>query len=154
MGIWFNGSNYFKVKVLSCIDYIYTTYHITKGENRTLKRMEQERKGFLILVLFVSKSCGLIYIQRENKILTNCIFKTIQNTMTVASDSAPQFTVYKRRWYILLIFSLHAMFQCTLWNTWGPVETVALAVFKSWTMADISNFANWGEILLIYIYIY
>ena len=65
--------------------------------------------------------------------------------MKVSSDSTPQFRVYKRRWYILLIFSLHAMFQCTVWNTWGPVENVALAVFEHWTMADISNFANWGE---------
>ena len=154
MGIWFNGSNYFKVEALSCIDYIPPTTHKI-GRERNIDRNgagTEGRKAFLILVLFVSKSCGLIYIQRENKILTNCIFKTIQNTMTVASDSAPQFTVYKRRWYILLIFSLHAMFQCTLWNTWGPVETVALAVFKSWTMADISNFANWGDILFQYSY--
>ena len=69
----------------------------------------------------------------------------------VASDCSPQFTVYTRRWYILLIFSLHAMFQCTVWNTWGPVETVALSVFKSWTMADISNFANWGKIITLLI---
>ena len=26
--------------------------------------------------------------------------------------------VYRRRWYILMIFSFHAMFQCTVWNTW------------------------------------
>ena len=53
--------------------------------------------------------------------------------------------VYSRRWYILMIFSLHAMFQCTVWNTWGPVQSVALKVFPSWTTADISNFANWGR---------
>ena len=53
--------------------------------------------------------------------------------------------VYSRRWYILTIFSLHAMFQCTVWNTWGPVQKVALAVFNTWTTADISNFANWGD---------
>ena len=58
-------------------------------------------------------------------------------------------TVYKRRWYILTIFSLHAMFQCTVWNTWGPVDTVALSVFHTWTTADISNFANWGNYVLV-----
>ena len=54
--------------------------------------------------------------------------------------------VYRRRWYILMIFSFHAMFQCTVWNTWGPVESVALKVFPSWNTADISNFANWGKV--------
>ena len=59
--------------------------------------------------------------------------------------SEVEVAVYGRRWYILLIFSLHAMFQCTVWNTWGPVQKVALAVFNTWTTADISNFANWGD---------
>ena len=35
--------------------------------------------------------------------------------------------VFKRRWYILLVFSLLAMFQCTVWNTWGPVAEVSVA---------------------------
>ena len=61
------------------------------------------------------------------------------------SEDSAHFTVYTRRWYILLIFSLHAMFQCTVWNTWGPVETVATTVFNTWSTGDISNFANWGE---------
>ena len=26
--------------------------------------------------------------------------------------------------YVLVVFSLLAMFQCTIWNTWGPVEKV------------------------------
>ena len=34
----------------------------------------------------------------------------------VIDESIP--VVYTRRWYILMIFSFHAMFQCTVWNTW------------------------------------
>ena len=90
-----------------------------------------------------------------------------------AGSSLESPVVYSRRWYILMIFSFHAMFQCTVWNTWvgsrilkkfnfikrnlgkfgekaslmfqGPVESVALKVFPAWTTADISNFANWGK---------
>ena len=35
-----------------------------------------------------------------------------------------------------------------VWNTWGPVENVALTVFKTWSTSDISNFANWGNYVL------
>ena len=110
-------------------------------------------KGFsfdkILAVSIKSLTCGLISIYLKIIYLTNLFSTTGNSTMIVASDCSPQFTVYTRRWYVLLIFSLHAMFQCTVWNTWGPVETVALAVFKSWTMADISNFANWGEIITL-----
>ena len=56
--------------------------------------------------------------------------------------------VYTRRWYVLLLFSLLAMFQCTVWNTWGPVEKVALVAFPTWATSDISMFANWGNYVL------
>ena len=29
------------------------------------------------------------------------------------------------------------MFQCAVWNTWGPVEPVALVAFPSWTDSTI-----------------
>ena len=29
--------------------------------------------------------------------------------------------VYGRRWYILALFSFLALYQCCVWNTWGPV---------------------------------
>ncbi|XP_023345230.1 disrupted in renal carcinoma protein 2 homolog [Eurytemora carolleeae] len=50
------------------------------------------------------------------------------------------------RWYILSIFSIMTMFQCAVWNTWGPVEPVALVAFPSWTDSTIGFFANWGNI--------
>ena len=119
------------------------------GEHGKERRFGEKGFSFdkILAVSIKSLTCGLISIYLKIIYLTNLFSTTGNSTMTVASDCSPQFTVYTRRWYVLLIFSLHAMFQCTVWNTWGPVETVALAVFKSWTMADISNFANWGEIL-------
>ena len=66
--------------------------------------------------------------------------------MGISDTNTPM--VYTRRWYVLLLFSLLAMFQCTVWNTWGPVEKVALVVFPSWTTSDISLLANWGNYVL------
>ena len=53
--------------------------------------------------------------------------------------------VYTRRWYILAVFSLLALYQCCIWNTWGPVEKVAKVVFTSWSNQTISLFANWAN---------
>jgi len=54
--------------------------------------------------------------------------------------------VYKRRWYILFTFSFLALFQCTVWNTWGPVVDIVHIVFPKWTEGTVSLFANWGSI--------
>ena len=45
--------------------------------------------------------------------------------------------VYRRRWYILMIFSFHAMFQCTVWNTW--VGRIILNMDQYW-----DNIPNWN----------
>lgn len=63
-------------------------------------------------------------------------------TLLVGTDTA----VYKRRWYILFIFSFLALFQCTVWNTWGPVVDIVDLVFPSWSEKTVSLFANWGSI--------
>ena len=42
-------------------------------------------------------------------------------------DDSP--VVYRRRWYILMIFSFHAMFQCTVWNTW--VESLIIRIIQT-----------------------
>ena len=60
-------------------------------------------------------------------------------------DILPELGVYSIRWYILAIFSLLSMFQCSIWNTWGPVEKVAKVVFTSWSNQTISLFANWAN---------
>jgi len=54
--------------------------------------------------------------------------------------------VYKRRWYILFTFSFLALFQCTVWNTWGPVVDIVDLVFPTWSERTVSLFANWGSI--------
>ena len=57
--------------------------------------------------------------------------------------------IYKRRWYILAIFSLLAMFQCCMWNTWGPVVDVVKIIYPKWTDATVSLLANWCSIAFL-----
>ena len=66
----------------------------------------------------------------------------------LTSNNKISYTAYTRRWYVLLVFSFLAMFQCSVWNTWGPVEKIALEVFPRWSTSDISLFANWGNYVM------
>ncbi|XP_078594876.1 solute carrier family 49 member 4 homolog [Branchiostoma floridae x Branchiostoma japonicum] len=56
--------------------------------------------------------------------------------------------VYKRRWYILALFSLLAATQCMVWNVWGPISDSAKFVF-GWQDSDIALLTNWGPIAYI-----
>lgn len=57
-------------------------------------------------------------------------------------------SVYKRRWYILIVFSLIAGVQAAAWNTWGPITGSAEVVF-GWTDGTIALLENWGPIAYI-----
>lgn len=55
---------------------------------------------------------------------------------------------YKRRWYILFLFSLLCFLQNLVWNTWSPLApSVAFAL--GWTNADVALQANWGCIMYL-----
>ncbi|XP_068921037.1 solute carrier family 49 member 4 [Petaurus breviceps papuanus] len=53
--------------------------------------------------------------------------------------------VYRRRWLVLLLFSLLAFLQGLVWNTWGPIQNSARRAygFSSW---DIALLVLWGPI--------
>ncbi|XP_077993120.1 solute carrier family 49 member 4 homolog [Glandiceps talaboti] len=57
--------------------------------------------------------------------------------------------VYKRRWYILLLFSFTAFTQGLTWNTWGPIADTAKVVLPGWENSDIALLTNWGPITYI-----
>ena len=52
------------------------------------------------------------------------------------------------RWYILTIFSIYAMQQYFIWNTFGPISTSVKKAFD-WDNGDIALLANWDIILFI-----
>jgi len=56
--------------------------------------------------------------------------------------------VYRRRWFILALFSFLALYQCCVWNTWGPVVNSVQAVY-GWDTVIVSLFANWGSIAFL-----
>ncbi|XP_046357431.2 solute carrier family 49 member 4-like isoform X1 [Haliotis rufescens] len=74
--------------------------------------------------------------------------KDIQSNEEVTIDSELKVKLYKRRWYILAIYSLFAGSQGLVWNTWGPISQSCEEAF-GWKNADISLLTNWGPISYI-----
>ncbi|XP_052721868.1 solute carrier family 49 member 4 homolog isoform X1 [Crassostrea angulata] len=72
----------------------------------------------------------------------NEIRTTIQQSLI---DPDAETHVYKRRWYILLAYSLLACTQGGYWNTWGPIAESSEDAF-GWSDADIALLSNWGPI--------
>ncbi|CAD5114944.1 unnamed protein product [Dimorphilus gyrociliatus] len=62
-----------------------------------------------------------------------------------AADLIPTVKVYKRRWYILALFSLATATQGGIWSTWGPISKSAEVAFN-WTQSDIALLTSWGPI--------
>ena len=64
------------------------------------------------------------------------------------NNTNPTYRTYKRRWYILGLFSLLALHQCLVWNTWGPVDR-AVQYAYGWSDATVALMANWGTIVFV-----
>ncbi|XP_061172398.1 solute carrier family 49 member 4 homolog [Saccostrea echinata] len=58
------------------------------------------------------------------------------------------YKTYKRRWYVLFLYSLTAFLQSAVWNTWGPITQSAEVVF-GWKDSQIGLLANWGNIAFL-----
>lgn len=56
--------------------------------------------------------------------------------------------VYKRRWYILVVFSIVASLNNLIWNTWGPIQGAAQVVY-GWDSTTITLLADWGPISFV-----
>ncbi|XP_061174522.1 solute carrier family 49 member 4 homolog [Saccostrea echinata] len=59
-----------------------------------------------------------------------------------------KYKTYKRRWYVLLVFSVASFLQAAVWNTWGPITQSAEVVF-GWKDSQIGMFPNLGNIAYI-----
>ena len=60
----------------------------------------------------------------------------------------PTQVVYTRRWYILIVFSVLAMMQATVWNTWGPIAETVNNVYH-WSDKTVSLLSLWGTITFL-----
>jgi len=71
---------------------------------------------------------------------------TGEKTLLMGDDGTIR--VYTRRWYILFLFSFLALYQCTVWNTWGPVTNSVEQVWH-WDTDTVSLMANWSFITFL-----
>ncbi|KAJ7390831.1 Solute carrier 49 member 4 [Desmophyllum pertusum] len=60
-------------------------------------------------------------------------------------DTPVEFKSYKRRFYILFLFSVISFSQYCAWNTYGPIATTAKMVF-GWTNTEIAFLASMDPI--------
>merc|ERR1711892_1326676 len=63
-------------------------------------------------------------------------------------ERSSEIKVYKKRWSILLLFSLVAIMQDTIWDTWNPIDSTATIVY-GWSDDLIELLSNYGYILYI-----
>ena len=68
--------------------------------------------------------------------------------ITCAPVSDSHLQVFKRRWYILVLFSLANVIQSTIWNTWAPLAQSAHIAF-GWSLGEIALLTNWGCIMYV-----
>ncbi|XP_064082205.1 solute carrier family 49 member 4-like isoform X2 [Macrobrachium nipponense] len=65
-------------------------------------------------------------------------------------EATPQsFKTYKRRFWILGIFSFLAFFQCLQWNLWGPLSESVDFAFDGFGSGTVAMIANWGTIMYL-----
>ena len=64
-------------------------------------------------------------------------------------SSFMQCRVYKRRWYILFVFTMTSVMSNFFWNTWGPIQRPCRLVFgwERWTILLLSSLGPVGAIL-------
>ncbi|CAL1545968.1 unnamed protein product [Lymnaea stagnalis] len=62
-----------------------------------------------------------------------------------SKSESPRTEVYKRRWYLLLVFALSALLWNAVWSTWGPIAQSAKDVY-GWSDGDIAMFTWLGNI--------
>ncbi|OWF43789.1 disrupted in renal carcinoma protein 2 homolog [Mizuhopecten yessoensis] len=71
--------------------------------------------------------------------------KTDADSAVDLKEAEPDIAVYRRRWYILAVYSLVTFTQAALWNTWGPIAVSCQKVF-GWNDTILALLPNWGPI--------
>ncbi|CAB4015411.1 disrupted in renal carcinoma 2 homolog [Paramuricea clavata] len=65
------------------------------------------------------------------------------NNLSSSNTNTDEVKIYKTRWYILFMYCLIAILQNIMWNTWGPIQATARAVYD-WDDYVIDLMAAWG----------
>ena len=70
------------------------------------------------------------------------------NNASTESITRAHFKVYKRRWYVLFVFTAQAFIFNMAWNTWGPIQEPSKVAF-GWTDFDLLLLSSWAAIALL-----
>ncbi|XP_072024364.1 solute carrier family 49 member 4-like [Amphiura filiformis] len=65
-------------------------------------------------------------------------------------EPVEEHVVYKRRFYILVMFSVASIAQILIWNFWAPVASTAMNIF-GWNQADIALLSVWGGVISVFV---
>ena len=89
--------------------------------------------------------------KEKTNILINSSDRDVQYG-SVGSIHRANFKVYKRRWYILLVFFICSAVNGMKWNTWSPIQGTSQVVF-GWSDTTITLLVAWGPIVYIVIFL-
>ena len=89
--------------------------------------------------------------EEKTNILINSSDRDVQYG-SVGSIHRENFKVYKRRWYILLLFLICSAVNGMKWNTWSPIQGTSQVVF-GWSDTIITLLVAWGPIVYIIIFL-
>ena len=94
------------------------------------------------LYFFASKGVQRCSCKPDDEYLLS---SDITRDLSFEDEPAVEFKSYKRRFYILLLFSVIAFSQYCAWNTYGPIATTTKMVF-GWTNTQIAFLASMDPI--------
>ncbi|CAG0896584.1 unnamed protein product [Darwinula stevensoni] len=65
-------------------------------------------------------------------------------------ENKPLTKLYKRRWYLLLLYAIYSCWQAGVYNTWGPLEDSVKAAYpNTWRDSTVALQVDWGVITYI-----
>ena len=84
----------------------------------------------------------------ENSTLLRHEFQNSPTSTSAIVTTRVEFKVYKRRWYVLFVFTAEAFIYNMTWNTWGPIQEPSKVAF-GWTDFDLLLISSWAAIALL-----
>ncbi|KAH3703469.1 hypothetical protein DPMN_078505 [Dreissena polymorpha] len=111
-------------------------------ERQPLLRADQADAGSSVATRY-----GHAFHNHDDVVVGNSEYVSANGSLATerVQEPTPTTAVFKRRWYIIFVFSLGNFIQAMAWNTWGPITESAEVTFD-WQDSNIGMLANYGNI--------